>query len=89
MKQVRLQTLRGELERIQMKDTENVSDYITRVQKVVNQLTRNGETVTDARVVEKILRSLTDKFENIVCNRRVEGPFDALSRRARWFSRST
>ena len=37
------------------------------MQKVVNQLTRNGETVTDARVVEKILRSLTDKFENIVC----------------------
>lgn len=67
VKQVRLQTLRGELERMQMKESENVSDYITRVQKVVNQLTRNGETVTDARVVEKILRSLTDKFENIVC----------------------
>ena len=62
VKQVRLQTLRGELERMQMKESENVSDYITRVQKVVNQLTRNGETVTDARVVEKILRSLTDKF---------------------------
>jgi len=67
VKQVRLQTLRGKLERMQMKESENVSDYITRVQKVVNQLTRNGETVTDARVVEKILRSLTDKFENIVC----------------------
>ena len=67
VKQVQLQTLRGELERIQMKDTKTVSDYITRVQKVVNQLTRNGETVTDARVVEKILRSLTDKFKNIVC----------------------
>jgi len=67
VKQVRLQTLRGELERMQMKESETVSDYITRVQKVVNQLTRNGETVTDARVVEKILRSLTDKFENIVC----------------------
>ena len=37
------------------------------MQKVVNQLTRNGETVNNARVVEKILRSLIDKFENIVC----------------------
>ena len=62
VKQVRLQTLRGELERMQMKESETVSDYITHVQKVVNQLTRNGETVTDARVVEKILRSLTYKF---------------------------
>ena len=51
VKQVRLQTLCGELERIRMKETEIVSDYITRVQKVVNQLTRNGEIITDARVV--------------------------------------
>ncbi|GAU33416.1 hypothetical protein TSUD_21090 [Trifolium subterraneum] len=50
-----------------MKESETVSNYITRVQTVVNQLTRNGETATDARVVEKILRSLTDKFEYIVC----------------------
>jgi gag-polypeptide of LTR copia-type len=44
-----------------------VSDYITRVQAVVNQLIRNDEALTDARVVEKILRSLTDNFENVVC----------------------
>ncbi|GKF55885.1 retrovirus-related pol polyprotein from transposon TNT 1-94, partial [Tanacetum coccineum] len=50
-----------------MKETEGVSDYITRVQAVVNQLKRNGETLTDSRVVEKILRSLTEKFENVVC----------------------
>jgi gag-polypeptide of LTR copia-type len=54
VKQVCLQTLRGELD-------------ITRVQAVVNQLIRNGEALTDARVVEKILRSLTDNFENVVC----------------------
>ena len=67
VKQVRLQTLRGELERMKMKETESVSDYITRVQTVANQLSQNGEAMPDARIVEKILRSLTDKFENIVC----------------------
>lgn len=67
VKQMRLQTLRGELESMKMKESENVSDYITRVQTVVNQLNRNGEKLTDARVVEKILRSLTDNFENVVC----------------------
>jgi gag-polypeptide of LTR copia-type len=67
VKQVRLQTLRGELESMKMKESESLSDYITRVQAVVNQLIRNGEALTDARVVEKILRSLTDNFENVVC----------------------
>ncbi|KAI0516112.1 hypothetical protein KFK09_008784 [Dendrobium nobile] len=66
VKQVRLQTLRGELEGMKMKESEGVSDYITRVQAVVNQLKRNGEMLTDARVVEKILRSLTNNFENVV-----------------------
>jgi len=49
-----------------MKESESVSEYITRVQTVVNQLNRNGETLSDTRVVEKILRSLTDNFENVV-----------------------
>lgn len=50
-----------------MKESETVSVYITHVQTVVNQLIRNGEALTDVRVVEKILRSLTDNFENVVC----------------------
>ncbi|KAI3937122.1 hypothetical protein MKX01_015337 [Papaver californicum] len=53
VKQVRLQTLRGEFESMKMKELEVVSDYITRVQAVVNQLIRNGEAITDARVVER------------------------------------
>jgi gag-polypeptide of LTR copia-type len=67
VKQVCLQTLRGELESMKMKESESVSDYITRIQAVVNQIICNGEALTDARVVEKILRSLIENFENIVC----------------------
>ncbi|XP_078153550.1 uncharacterized protein LOC144548693 [Carex rostrata] len=67
VKQVRLQTLRDELEAMKMKESEGIYDYITRVQTVVNQLKRNGEFLSDARVVEKILRSLAEKFENVVC----------------------
>jgi len=36
VKQVRLQTLRGKLESMKMKESESVSDYIMRVQTVVN-----------------------------------------------------
>ena len=67
VKQVRLQTLRGELESMKMKELENVPDYVTRVQIVANQLNQNGEMLPETRVVEKILRSLTDNFENVVC----------------------
>jgi len=64
---MRLQTLRGELEAMKMKVLEYVSSYISRVQTIANQLKHNGETLTNARVVEKILRSLTNDFENVVC----------------------
>ena len=64
---MRLQTLRGKLERMKMKESENVSDYITRVQTVANQLNRNGEMLPETRVVEKILRSLTNNCKNVVC----------------------
>ncbi|KAJ3691578.1 hypothetical protein LUZ61_020742 [Rhynchospora tenuis] len=67
VKQVRLQTLRGEFEALKMKETEGVSEYMTRVQTVVNQLKRNGEPHAEVRVVEKILCSLTNEFENVVC----------------------
>ncbi|KAI6668246.1 hypothetical protein NL676_023809 [Syzygium grande] len=42
-------------EGMKMKESEGVSDYITRVQTVVNQLNRDGEKLSDAQVVEKIL----------------------------------
>jgi RNase H-fold protein (predicted Holliday junction resolvase) len=67
VKQVRLQTLRGEFETLRMKESEGVSDYITRVEMVVNPLKINGEEISENRVVEKILRSLTNDFENVVC----------------------
>ena len=67
MKQVRLQTLRGKLESMKMKEIEGVAEYISRVETVANQLSRNGETLPASRVVEKILRSLMDDFENVVC----------------------
>lgn len=43
VKQVQLQILRGELEAMKVNETKGVSEYITRVQAVVNQLKPNGE----------------------------------------------
>ncbi|KAJ3705098.1 hypothetical protein LUZ61_008803 [Rhynchospora tenuis] len=67
VKKMRLQTLRGEFEALKMQESESVSDYVTRVQAIINQMKRNGEAMSEERVVEKILRSLTGEFENVVC----------------------
>jgi len=50
-----------------MKDSKDVSSYITRVQTLANQLKHNEETLTNARVVEKILRFI-DNLKKVVCS---------------------
>jgi gag-polypeptide of LTR copia-type len=65
--QIRLQTLQYEFEMLMMNSTEGVSDYIIKVHTLTNQLKRNGESLLEQRVVEKILRSLIDTFDDVVC----------------------
>ena len=57
-----LQTFHGELESMNKMESKSVSDYVTRVHTVVNQLNWNGATLIDTQVVENILRTLTDNF---------------------------
>ena len=61
-----LQTLRRDFEVLEMKNEESIDDYFGRVMSVSNKMRSNGEDITDSKIVEKIFRTLTDKFTYVV-----------------------
>jgi len=66
IKKVRLQTLRRQYELLQMETTKTIDVYINKVLALTNQMKTNGETHLEQAKVEKILRSLTPRFEHVV-----------------------
>ncbi|KAH0773391.1 hypothetical protein KY290_010528 [Solanum tuberosum] len=67
VEKIKLQTLRVDFEALKMKEYESISNFYSRLMVVVNKLKRYGEKVDNVCVVEKILRSLTPKFDYVVC----------------------
>ncbi|XP_073223456.1 uncharacterized protein [Cicer arietinum] len=65
-KKVKLQMLRRQYELLQMEEDEVVADYFKCVQVVVNQMRTNGESLTEVVIIEKILRTLTQRYNHIV-----------------------
>jgi hypothetical protein len=63
-----LQTLRKEFETLEMKTCENITDYFAKVMTVASKMRTSREQMRDVTIVEKILRSLTDRFNYIVCS---------------------
>ena len=58
--------MRRQYEVLTMEEDEIVSQYFDKVINLTNQMTRNGETVTDVIKVEKVLRTFTSRFDHIV-----------------------
>ena len=61
-----MQTLCAEFEAAHMNDGETISNYFSQLLVIVNHLKSNGESIEDIHVVEKILRSLANKFKHVV-----------------------
>ncbi|XP_028070425.1 uncharacterized protein LOC114272906 [Camellia sinensis] len=79
VKRSQLQALRREFETFQMKSGESVSDYFSRTMTITNKMRIHGDPMQDVTIVEKILRSLTTKFDYIVCSIEESKDIDELS----------
>eukprot|EP00253_Pinus_taeda_P019655 PITA_19655 len=66
VKRAKLQTLRIQYENLRMYTDESVANYFLRVDDIVNCMRNLGEEIKEAIVVEKVLRSLSPKFESKV-----------------------
>jgi hypothetical protein len=49
-----------------MNNEESIANFFLRLDDIVNRMRNMGETITKSTLVEKILRSLTAKFESKV-----------------------
>src|ERR1044072_474696 len=66
MKKVKLQSLRKQYENLNMKKNDKVSEYISRVILITNEMKAYGETLSEQVIIKKVLRSLTPQFDYIV-----------------------
>ncbi|KAK8924126.1 hypothetical protein KSP39_PZI019308 [Platanthera zijinensis] len=65
-KKVKLQSLQGEYEMLRMQATKKVGDFVTRLRTLKNEMKRNGETIEDVSLMEKLLRAMSRKFRHVV-----------------------
>jgi len=66
VKLIKLQSLRRKFELTQMEEEQKIAEYISKFISVVNQMKACGEAMTDQQIVERIMRTLSSRFDFIV-----------------------
>lgn len=66
VKRAQLQALRKEFEVLHMKARKTVNDYFGRTLAIANKMWLHSEKMEDVMITERILRSMTSKY-NYVC----------------------
>ncbi|XP_008238066.1 PREDICTED: uncharacterized protein LOC103336745 [Prunus mume] len=79
VKRAQLQSLHKEFEILHMKEEELVNDYFARTLSIANKMRIHGENLEDVAVIEKILRSMTRKFDYVVCSIEESNDINSLS----------
>ncbi|TXG48688.1 hypothetical protein EZV62_024563 [Acer yangbiense] len=65
-RQMQVLNLRREFEVFRMKESETVKEYTDKLVRVANQIRLLGEELTGRRIVEKVLVSVSERFESKV-----------------------
>jgi len=78
-KRQQLQALRSEFETLRMKSGESVTNYFSRTMVIVNKMRTHGDKTEDVIIMEKILRSMTPKFNFVVCSIEKSNNIEELS----------
>lgn len=79
VKRAQLQALRKEFEILYMKEGESVNEYFARTLIIANKMRIHGEKMGDVVVIEKSLRSMTAKYDYVVCSIEESNDLDILS----------
>ncbi|KAM1393926.1 hypothetical protein ACFX2F_030030 [Malus domestica] len=79
VKRAQLQALRKEFEMLHMKTGETVNEFFCLTLTIANKRKINGDKLTDVEVIEKILRSMTPKYDYVVCSIEESIDLDLLS----------
>ncbi|XP_006575979.1 uncharacterized protein [Glycine max] len=66
LKKVKLQTLRRQYELLQMSDQESIGEFFSRILAITNQMNAYGDKQSDLGIIDKVLRTLTPRFDHIV-----------------------
>ncbi|XP_059627118.1 uncharacterized protein LOC132269915 [Cornus florida] len=79
VKRAHLQALRTDFEALHMKPGEFLSNYFSRMMAIANKMRIHGEKMEDITIIEKILLSMTSKFNYVICSIEESSDIDALS----------
>jgi len=71
--------LRRQFEGLKMIKTDTIKDFSSQISKLVNQVRLLREDFLDSRVVKKVLVSLLEKFEHMICSLEDSKDFSEMS----------
>jgi hypothetical protein len=64
VKSTKLQSYRSQFESLKMEESEDIATYFLHIDEVFNSMRGLGETINNNIIVQKVLRSLTARFDS-------------------------